>query len=132
MSSKQLLLPLFCVKKTAKKSINEKGLVTILVLSTFVTFIVIFKNLPSNVAFNPNRNTRDSLVPITIESNNKQQQDTLDDVNKPPNLEPPPDGADDDKEDKAIKEKREKIKGVSYVALYTFGTDDLSPSSTQQ
>lgn len=50
MSNKQLLLPLFFVRKQTKFGLNERNLIVLLLVSTVFTLILIIKNLPSNVS----------------------------------------------------------------------------------
>lgn len=50
MSTKQkLLLPLYYVRKQTRSGLNERNLIFILLISTVLTLIVIFKHLPTNV-----------------------------------------------------------------------------------
>jgi hypothetical protein len=120
-SSKAYLLPLHYVKKTTRKSLNEKSLIVILFISTVITLFIILNNLPSNVNLNDENIKRIFLPKLNKSANqfihNDDQNDvrhhehpfkkiaTSDDLQIQP-IEAPKIGP-------SVAEKREKIRSVS-------------------
>lgn len=121
------ILPLFHVRKSFRSSLNEKTLITILLISSVFTLVIIFKNLPQSVVnevqiksiFIPELNNNhakggDQSKPDPKDTHiNDKNQDVKNQDGQvaQPNVE-------DSAKDVEVRKKREKIKNVKVFYFF--------------
>lgn len=143
MLYKPHLLPMYYVRKvsaTTKKSLNEKTLIVILIISTLITLFFILNNLPAQVSLTES-NFKELFVPRF--TSDKQQRAIINRHTEHKNvhgqksesqiyiqpIEPPP-----SLNELSNTERREKIKSMTLFAWnaykkYAWGKNELKPLS---